>query len=82
MSDILAILTNGDRDEIKEAMKKLLIARIKSDLDDYYLISASETGELMSAILDEVKESVKKEIITEYGETIKMAIISQIREII
>lgn len=60
-TNILTILTSDDRDEVRNAVKQLIIEQVKSDLEqsEYYIFDPDELQEMLSDLAQEVKEEVK-----------------------
>lgn len=60
-NNILTILTSEDRDEVRGAIKQLIIDQVKSDLEEseYYIFDPDELQEMLSSLAEEVKEEVK-----------------------
>lgn len=59
--NILTILTSDDRDDVRDAVKQLIIKQVKTDLEerDYYIFDPDELQEMLSNLAEEVKEEVK-----------------------
>jgi len=60
-NNILTILTSDDRDDVRNAVKQLIIEQVKSDLEqsEYYIFDPDELQEMLSDLAQEVKEEVK-----------------------
>lgn len=67
INNILTILTETDREEIKRALKEIIIEQIRSDFADTgsYIFDPSEVDNMMTDAIDEVKEEIKP-ILKEY----------------
>ena len=60
-NNILAILTETDREEIKRALKDIIIEQIRDDFaeNDMYLFDKNEINEMMDEAIMEVKSEIK-----------------------
>jgi len=60
-NNILTILTSDDKDDIREAVKQLIVEQVKSDLEgsDYYIFDPDELQEMLANLAEEVKEEIK-----------------------
>jgi predicted transcriptional regulator len=60
-TNILTIFTETDREEIKKAVKQLIINQVESDLRESYnyLFDPDELHEMIEEAINEVKEEVK-----------------------
>lgn len=63
-SDIFALFTSEDRDEIKNAMKECIIEQMKIELEEFrpsYIIDEDQLSDILSETLAELKEEIKAE---------------------
>lgn len=62
MEKILTLFTSEDRDEIRGALKELIIEQVKNDLENstYYLVNPDEVQEMVQEVVEEAKEEVKE----------------------
>jgi hypothetical protein len=63
-SDIFALFTSEDRDEIKQAMKECIIEQMKIELEEFrpaYMVDEEQLSEILSETLAEIKEEIKAE---------------------
>ena len=60
-NNILTILTETDRYEIKRALKDIIIEQIKSDFEDNdcYLFDINDINGVMEEAITEIKEEIK-----------------------
>lgn len=60
--NILAIFTSEDRQELKDAFKKLIIEQLESDLKENYnyLFDPDDMQELCTQAIEEIKGEVKE----------------------
>ena len=60
-SNILTILTETDRDEIKKALKDIIIEQIRSDFNENscYLFDIDDINNVMEEAIAEIKEEIK-----------------------
>lgn len=60
-NNILTILTSDDRDEVRTAIKQLIIEQVKTDLEesDFYIFDPDELQDMLTNLAEEVKEEVK-----------------------
>ena len=61
MDEILTIFSSEDKQELKEAFKKIIIEQFKQDLlsNDEYLIHPDEIKEMVEEVLNEILDDVK-----------------------
>jgi len=61
MDEILTIFSSEDKQELKEAFKKIIIEQFKQDLlsNDEYLIHPDEIKEIVEEVLNEILDDVK-----------------------
>lgn len=62
--DILAIFTSEDKNDIKQAVKNIIIEQINSDLSELrysYIIDDSDLSDMVVELLSELKEEIKAE---------------------
>lgn len=60
-TDILTILTKSDREEIKSAMKNLIIEQFESDLKDTdaFLFDYQSLEDMIEEVIEEVKTEIR-----------------------
>jgi ribosomal protein S3AE len=60
-NDILTILTSEDKDDIRKALKDIIVNRIKEDFQDYdsYIFDGDSLGEIIEEAIEEVKDEIK-----------------------
>ena len=61
MDNILTLFTSEDKNEIRKAIKQIIIKQVEKDFEDncHYLINANEIEDMISEIIEEVKDEVK-----------------------
>lgn len=59
--NMLTVLTSEDRDEIRKALKDIIIEQIKEDIsnNDYYLIDNSELQDFITEVMEDVKNDIR-----------------------
>ena len=63
-SDILALFTSEDRDEIKQAMKECIIEQMKIELEEMrysYIVDDEQLSDMSKELVEELKEEIKSE---------------------
>lgn len=72
MDNILKIFTSEDKDELKGAIKQLILNQFESDLEenDCYLFDVQEIEDMVSEAFQEIVEEIK----AEYRQKIKNSI--------
>lgn len=75
MKDIIALLNSDDKNEIRSAIKSLIINRMESDLEhwDRYILC----GEDVENIIDEALKELVEEIKEEYKDRVKEKLFSK-----
>lgn len=59
-NNILAILTTEDRDDIKKALKDIIINQIREDVrGDTYIFDSNDLNDMMQEAITEIKEEIK-----------------------
>ena len=77
MENILTLFTSEDKNEIKGAIKEIIIKQVESDFQDncHYLINPNEIEDMISEVIEEIKDEVKtiyrEKIIKEIEEKLK-----------
>ena len=77
-NNILTILTESDREEIKKALKDIIIDQIRSDFADcnMYLFDQTQLSEMMDEAIEEVKLEIRplleKKLLVEMREKLNM----------
>ena len=64
VQDIVTIFTTEDKNDIKEAIKKILIEQIRVDLMENryaYIVRDDELADMVDELIRELKEEVKAE---------------------
>lgn len=61
MDNILTLFTSEDKNEIRKAIKQIIIKQVEKDFEDncHYLINPNEIEDMISEIIEEVKDEVK-----------------------
>ena len=61
MDNILTLFTSEDKNEIRKAIKEIIIKQVESDFQDNcnYLINPNEIEDMISEVIEEVKDEVK-----------------------
>ena len=61
MDNILTLFTSEDKNEIRKAMKQRIIKQVEKDFEDncHYLINPNEIEDMISEVIEEVKDEVK-----------------------
>ena len=77
MENILTLFTSEDRNEIRNSIKEIIIKQVESDFQDNcnYLINSNEIEDMISEVIEEIKDEVKtiyrEKIIKEIEEKLK-----------
>lgn len=77
MENILTLFTSEDRNEIRNSIKEIIIKQVESDFQDNcnYLINPNEIEDMISEVIEEIKDEVKtiyrEKIIKEIEEKLK-----------
>lgn len=77
MENILTLFTSEDKNEIKGAIKQIIIKQVEKDFEDscHYLINPNEIEDMISEVIEEIKDEVKtiyrEKIIKEIEEKLK-----------
>ena len=77
MDNILTLFTSEDKNEIRKAIKQIIIKQVEKDFEDncHYLINPNEIEDMISEVIEEVKDEVKtiyrEKIIKEIEEKLK-----------
>lgn len=78
MDNILTLFTSEDKNEIRKAIKQIIIKQVEKDFEDncYYLINPNEIEVMISEIIEEIKDEVKniyrEKLIKEMEEKLKI----------
>ena len=78
MNNILTLFTSEDKNEIRKAIKQIIIKQVEKDFEDncYYLINPNEIEVMISEIIEEIKDEVKniyrEKLIKEMEEKLKI----------
>ena len=61
MDNILTLFTSEDKNEIRKAIKQIIIKQVEKDFEDncHYLINPNEIEDMISEVIEEVKDEVK-----------------------
>lgn len=61
MNNILTLFTSEDKNEIKKAVKEIIIRQVEKDFEDncHYLIDPNQIEDMLSEVIEEVKDEVK-----------------------
>lgn len=61
MENILTLFTSEDKDEIRKAIKEIIIEQIKNDFENTstYLVDPSQIEDMVSEVVEEVKDEVR-----------------------
>jgi len=62
--DILTLFTSEDKNDIKQAVKNIIIEQINIDMTELrysYIINDSQLSDMVAEIIEELKEEVKAE---------------------
>ena len=61
MDNILTLFTSEDKNEIRKAIKQIIIKQVENDFEDncHYLINPNEIEDMISEVIEEVKDEVK-----------------------
>lgn len=80
-SNVFKLLTSGDKKEVIDSIKKLIINRVEKDLEESseYLI---DINDITNEIIDILKEDIINEIKDIYKDKILKKLEKQIKEII
>ena len=62
MDNILTLLTSEDKDEIRKAIKEIIIKQVRSDFENnsFYLVDPNQIEDMVSEVVEEVKEEVRE----------------------
>ena len=78
MDSILTLFTSEDKNEIRNAIKQIIIKQVEKDFEDncHYLINPNEIEDMISEVIEEVKDEVKniyrEKLIKEMEEKLKI----------
>ena len=78
MDNILTLFTSEDKNEIRKAIKQIIIKQVEKDFEDncHYLINPNEIEDMISEVIEEVKDEVKyiyrEKLIKEMEEKLKI----------
>ena len=61
MEIILTLFTSEDKDEIRKAIKEIIIEQVKTDFENTstYLVDPSQIEDMVSEVVEEVKDEVR-----------------------
>lgn len=61
MENILTLFTSEDRDEVRKAIKEIIIEQVRSDFENttHYLVDPSQVEDMVAEVVEEVKEEVR-----------------------
>lgn len=61
MEKILTLFTSEDKDEIRKAIKEIIIEQVKTDFENTstYLVDPSQIEDMVSEVVEEVKDEVR-----------------------
>lgn len=61
MEKILTLFTSEDKDEIRKAIKEIIIEQVKTDFENtsIYLVDPSRVEDMVSEVVEEVKDEVR-----------------------
>ena len=62
MDNILTLFTSEDKDEIRKAIKEIIIKQVRSDFENnsFYLVDSNQIEDMVSEVVEEVKEEVRE----------------------
>ena len=78
MDNILTLFTSEDKNEIRKAIKQIIIKQVEKDFEDncHYLFNPNEIEDMISEVIEEVKDEVKniyrEKLIKEMEEKLKI----------
>ena len=80
MKDIIALLNSDDKNEIRSAIKSLIINRMESDLEhwDRYILC----GEDVENIIDEALKDLIEEVKNEYKNKLREKLFSKFDKVL
>jgi len=68
MEDIFVLLNSGDKEEIKKAMKNIIIEQFSIQLKDYtddsFMFDPTLLDDIFANAMEEAKENVQSEIVS------------------
>lgn len=61
MENVITLLTTEDKDEIKKAIKEIIIEQVKNDFDSYdtYLFNPRQIESMIEEVVEEVKYEIR-----------------------
>lgn len=61
MENVITLLTTEDKDEIKKAIKEIIIEQVRNDFDSYdtYLFDPRQIELMIEEIIEEVKYEIR-----------------------
>lgn len=76
----LEMLLEDNKENIKNSLMEMIFTQVRKELSEYYLLPPNAVSELMTELLEEMKAELKKELTATYGEEIKQAVMSGLKE--
>lgn len=62
MNNLMTLFNSEDKNEIKTAVKELILKQVERDFEDNsnYLINPNEIEDMISEVIDELREEIKE----------------------